>query len=186
MKVFGKLILAGAAGFIFLQFVRPSIPFRHATAEVQAPPAVKQVLEKDCYSCHSDERRLAWFDQIVPGYWLVRHDVLTARDHLNFSTLGSKPAAIQKATLYESVNMMQLGAMPSPRFLALLPDEKLIPVEPATLKAYLAPWTTAPEQPGTEAKAEASPAIVPGGKIQPVSLASVQQEFNGFSFDSDF
>jgi hypothetical protein len=186
MKIFGKLILTGAAGFIFLQFVRPSIPSRRATAELQAPPPVKQVLEKDCYSCHSDERRLAWFDQIVPGYWLVRYDVLTGRDHLNFSTLGSQPVAVQKAALYEAVNMMQLGAMPLPRFLALHLEAKVTPVDLATLKAYLAPWTPAPEQPSTEAKAEASRATIPGGKIQPVSLASVQPEFNGFSFDSDF
>ena len=186
MKVFGKLIMAGAAGFVLLQFVRPSIPFRPATAEIQAPAQVKQVLEKDCYSCHSDERRLAWFDQIVPGYWVVRYDVLTARGHLNFSTLGSKPASVQKATLYEAISMMQLGAMPSPRFLALHPEAKVTPVDLATLKAYLAPWTPAPKQPGTEAKTEASPVTVPGGKVQPVSLASVEPEFNGFPFDSDF
>lgn len=186
MKVFGKLILTGAAGFVLLQFVRPSIPVRPATAELQAPPEVKQVLEKDCYSCHSDERRLAWFDQIVPGYWLVRDDVLTARDHLNFSTLGSKPAAVQKATLYEAANMMQLGAMPLPRFLALHPDAKVTPADLATLKAYLAPWTPAPQQPGTQATAETSPVTAPGGNVQPVSLASVQPEFDGFSFDSDF
>ena len=65
-------------------------------------------------------------------------------------------------------------------------DGALKPVDLATLKAYLAPWTPAPKQPGTEAKAEGSPATVAGGKIQPVSLASVQPEFNGFSFDSDF
>jgi hypothetical protein len=47
----------------------------------------------------------------VPGYWLVRHDILTARDHLNFSTLGAKPAAAQRATLYEAVNMIQLGTI---------------------------------------------------------------------------
>ena len=27
---------------------------------------------------HSDECRLAWFDQIVPGYWLARHDTTAA------------------------------------------------------------------------------------------------------------
>ena len=186
MKVFSKLILAGAAGFVLLQLVRPNIPFGPATAEVQVPAQVKQVLEKGCYSCHSDEPHLAWFDQIVPGYWLVRYDVRTGREHLNFSTLGSKPAAIQKATLYEGVNMMQLGAMPPPRFVALHPEAKVTPVDLATLKAYLAPWTPAPEQAGTEAKTEASPATVSGEKIQPVSLASVQPEFDGFPFDSEF
>ena len=109
-----KIISVLALVLIALQLLRPSIPNKPATAEIQAPPEVKQVLEKGCYSCHSDQAKLAWFDQVVPAYWLVRHDVLTAREHLDFSTLGAKPAAVQKAKLYEAVNMIQLGAMPLP------------------------------------------------------------------------
>jgi mono/diheme cytochrome c family protein len=186
MKVYGKLIIGGAAAFALLQFVRPGIPSPPATAEIQAPPEVRQVLGKDCYSCHSNERRLAWFDQVVPAYWLVREDVLTAREHLNFSTLGAKPAAIQKATLYEAVNMMQLGAMPLPRFLALHPEAKVTPQDLATLKAYLAPWTPAPEQPGRATPTGTLPAAVSGGEMQLLALTSVAPEFNGFPFDPEF
>jgi Cytochrome P460/Haem-binding domain len=187
MRTFGKLIVAGALVFAVLQLVRPGIPAKPAMAELQAPLEVKRVLEKDCYSCHSDERRLLWFDQIVPGYWLVRHDILTAREHLNFSTLGSKPAAAQKATLYEAVNMIQLGAMPLPSFLKLHSEAKVTPDELATLKAYLAPWTPTPNQPGsapgnTASKTDASSAAVPAR----VDLATVQPEFNGFPFDPTF
>src|ERR1700743_2331074 len=95
-----KIISVVALVLIALQFLRPPIPNNPAAAEVQEPPEVKQVLEKGCFSCHSDQAKLAWFDQIVPAYWLVRHDVLTAREHLDFSTLGAKPAAVQKARLY--------------------------------------------------------------------------------------
>ena len=84
MKTLVKVIIAGAVVFTLLQIERPSIPSGPATAEIQAPPKVKRILEKNCYSCHSNERRLSWFDQVVPGYWLVRHDVLNAREHLNF------------------------------------------------------------------------------------------------------
>ncbi|MGB9145528.1 MAG: heme-binding domain-containing protein, partial [Acidobacteriaceae bacterium] len=141
MRTLSRLAVAGAVVFVALQAFRPAIPVRPATAEVEAPPAVRQILDRSCYSCHSDQRRLAWFDQIVPAYWLVRHDVLNAREHLNFSTLGSKPAAAQKATLYEAVNMIQLGAMPLPRFTRLHPEAKVTSEDLATLKAYLAPWT---------------------------------------------
>jgi hypothetical protein len=187
MGTFGKLIGTGLFVFAVLQLVRPGIPAKPATAELQAPPEVKHILEKDCYSCHSDQRRLSWFDQIVPGYWLVRHDILTAREHLNFSTLGAKPAAAQKAALYEAVNMIQLGAMPLPSFLKLHSDAKVTPAEMATLKAYLAPWTPAPNQPGNAAdksvsKTDTAPAAVPA----PVDLATVQPELNGFPFDPTF
>jgi mono/diheme cytochrome c family protein len=176
MRTLGKLMIAGIVVFAALQLVHPSIPTKPATANLQAPPEIKRILEKDCYSCHSDERRLSWFDQIVPGYWLVRHDILTAREHLNFSTLGAKPTAAQKATLFEAVNMIQLGAMPLPSFLKLHPGAKVTPEELATLKAYLAPWTPTPSQPPN------TPVAIPA----PVLLTTVPPEFNGFPFDANF
>ena len=173
----GKLIVAGVVIFALVQMVRPAIPTQPAMAELQAPGEVKKVIEKDCYSCHSDQLRLSWFDKIVPGYWLVRHDILTAREHLNFSTVGAKPAAVQKATLYEAVNMIQLGAMPLPQFLRLHPEARVTPDELAMLKAYLAPWTPA-LQPVANPEEAATPA--------PVNLATVQPEFNGLPFDPGF
>ena len=100
---------------------------------------------------------------IVPGYWLVRHDILTAREHLNFSTLGATPAASQKATLYEAVNMIQLGAMPLPQFLRLHPDARVTSGRLADLKTYLAPWTpVAPRAWQRRCDAEAmSPPVAP-------------------------
>jgi hypothetical protein len=184
MKTLAKLFAVGVIVFVLLQLVRPGIPAKPATAELQAPPEIKQILEKSCYSCHSDEPRLAWFDQIVPGYWLVRHDILTAREHLNFSTIGSKPSAAQKATLYEAVNMIQLGAMPLPQFLALHPDAKVSQDELATLKTYLAPWSSLPGQAvnAPNGTAAAAPAQVGA----PVALNAVQAEFGGFPFDPSF
>ena len=179
MKILGRFFLVGVILFLALQLVRPSIPTRATTAEIQASPAVKKILEKDCYSCHSDEKRLAWFDRIVPAYWLVRHDILVAREHLNFSTLGSKPAAAQRATLFEAVNMIQLGAMPLPQFVALHRDAKVTPEELAMLKAYLAPWSQPPapaaSTPAPKAKAPAT-----------VSLASIPAELNGLPFEAGF
>jgi mono/diheme cytochrome c family protein len=181
MRTLGKLAVAGAVVFVALQAFRPDIPVRPATAEVKAPPAVRQILNRSCYSCHSDQRRLAWFDQIVPAYWLVRHDVLNAREHLNFSTLGSQPAAVQKATLYEAVNMIQLGAMPLPRFTKLHPEAKVTSEDLAILKAYLAPWTATPIEGGT---------VPANGKAMtcgaPVSLAEVQPEPDALPFDPAF
>src|ERR1700677_3776343 len=105
IRMFVKLAIAAAAFLAVLQLIRPNIPSGPMTAEIAVPPHVRQILEKDCYSCHSNERKLAWFDQIVPGYWIVRHDILNARARLNFSTLGSKPVATQRAAAFEAVNM---------------------------------------------------------------------------------
>src|SRR5260370_40685757 len=97
----GKLLVAGVVVFAALQLVRPGIPVKPSAAELQAPPEVRHIFDKNCYACHSDQRRLSWFDQIVPGYWLGRHDILTRRTHLDFSTLGTQTADMQQATVYD-------------------------------------------------------------------------------------
>ena len=178
MRTNWKLGISACALFVLAQLVRPTIPAKPATAEIQAPPAVRQILNKSCYSCHSDGRRLAWFDQIEPAYLIARHDVLIARSHLNFSTLGSAPPAVQRAKLFEAVNMIQLGAMPLPQFVALHPDAKVSPEELAELKAYLAPWANMSSQPAGKQ--------LDGSATARISLSAVRPEPNGLAFDPSF
>ena len=174
-----KLAVAGLSALAVLQFVRPGIPSGPSMAEIQVPPSVRQILEKNCYSCHSNTRRLAWFDEITPPYWLVRHDILTAREHLNFSTLRSKPIAMQRATLFEAVNMIQLGAMPLPQFIALHPDAKVTPAELMELKAYLAPWNSVGGSGTGRSSDEAESSFQ-------ANLRTIPAELNGLPFESGF
>jgi len=195
MRAISCMVIAGGVVLVLLQAVRPIIPTKAATAELRAPTEIRRILEKDCYSCHSDQRRLSWFDEIVPAYWLVRHDILNAREHLNFSTLGSKPPAVQRSTLYEAVNMIRLSEMPLPSFVALHPAAKTTPEELAALMEYLAPWSPvsgylgnprARSLAGSDAASGGAPAITPDGAIRSVSLAVVVPEFDGFPFDPSF
>jgi hypothetical protein len=175
------VLAAGFALFVAIQFIRPGIPAPPVTADLGAPPRVKQILEASCYDCHSNQTRLAWFDQIVPAYWLVRQDVLRARERLNFSNIGSSPPAVQKAALYEGVNMVKLGAMPLPPYVRLHPAANVTPEELKELEEYLAPWTRAPDQ--ARSVSMAAPA---NGLSAQVSPALVQPELNGFQFDPNF
>lgn len=181
MKPASKLIVVPAILFVLAQFIRPGIPTKPATAEVNVPGEIREILSKDCYSCHSDERRLAWFDEIQPGYTIVRHDILTAREHLNFSTLGTEPPAVQRAKLFEAVSMIQLGAMPLPQFVALHPGARVKPEELATLKAYLAPWG---QNPPSAATAQHVGTHADTGPL--LNLASVKPAPNGLPFEPGF
>jgi hypothetical protein len=167
-------LIVAAVGFVALQCVHPTIPAAPATAEMQAPPEVLRILQKDCYSCHSNERRLSWFDQIEPAYWFVRQDVLEARSHLNFSSLGSKPAAAQKGALHEAVAMMQMGAMPLSRFTQLHPEARVTAHDLATIQAWLAPWSS----PLPKAMPSAAPETATH-----IDLAAVAPTANGLAFD---
>lgn len=178
------LVMAALAGFVALQFIRPRLENPPVTAEIQAPPEVRQVLRNSCYNCHSNETRLPWFDQIVPAYWLVAHDVREARQHLNFSEIGKLPAAQQKAALYEAVNMIQLGAMPLESYTFVHPRAKVSSEDLAVLKNYLHPSASMESQDETVKSA----ADTQYGKWIHASDAvlSVQPAPNGIQYIPDY
>jgi len=134
---FGWLLAALFVALGALQAIRPELNNPPVISDLQAPPEVKRILVKSCYDCHSNETRLLWFDQIVPAYWMVVNDVRTARARLNFSEIGSKPAAAQRATLYESVNFIRFGAMPLASYSGLHPHSAVTSEELAVVQAYL-------------------------------------------------
>jgi hypothetical protein len=175
--------------FVCLQFIRPELTNPPVTAELQAPPEVKRVLKNSCYNCHSNETKLPWFDKVVPAYWVVTSDVTKARKHLNFSEIGKLPAAQQKASLFEAVNMIQLGAMPLPAYLRVHPDAKITADQLAVLRNYLTDAVALdPVKAAEAASADASAADAEYGKwIQASGPATnVQPEFNGVEFLPDY
>jgi Haem-binding domain/Cytochrome P460 len=169
-------------GFVCLQFIRPELTNPPVTAELQAPMEVKQVLRNSCYSCHSNETKLPWFDKVVPAYWLVTSDVKEARQHLNFSEIGALPAAQQKGILFEAVNQIQLGAMPLPSYLHVHPGAAVSPEALAVLRNYLT------SQAGASQAADSSAADAEYGKwVHSSSVAlAVEPEFNGVEFIPDY
>ena len=134
-----KALAAISLFFLGFQLVRPDIPSGPATAELQAPAEVKQILYTSCYPCHSTERRLSWFDQVVPAYWLVSRDIKQARKHLNFSDLGAQSEEKQRAALFQAVNFVKEGRMPLRSYTRLHPGSAVTPEQLSILQNYLRP-----------------------------------------------
>jgi hypothetical protein len=174
--------------FVGLQFVRPELTNPPVTAELQAPEEVKQILRNSCYSCHSNETKLPWFDQVVPAYWVVTSDVKEARKHLNFSEIGKLPAAQQKGFLFEAVNFIQMGAMPLPAYLKVHPDARVTPEQLAVLRNYLTAAPAPDPDAAAKAMAAASATDEEYDKWVQASQAAidVQPEFNGVAFIPDY
>jgi hypothetical protein len=183
-RAFGYLVAIVFIGFAAIQLIRPRIDNPPATAEIQAPPEVKSILKNSCYNCHSNETRLAWFDRPAPAYWLVASDIKEARRHLNFSEISKLPAAQQKATLYEAVNQIQLGAMPLPQYLLAHPRARVSAKDLAVLKNYLNPSGPASE-PDEAAKATADTQYEQWIQAGDQPLA-VQPELNGIAYFPDY
>jgi hypothetical protein len=127
------LVVFGAA----LQFIRQPLDNPPVTGDIQAPADVKQVLERSCYSCHSNQTKLAWFDELVPAYWTVAAHVRDGRAVLNFSHWDSLPAAAQKGKLFEALNQMTFDVMPLASYRFVHRSATVTPADLAVLRAYL-------------------------------------------------
>lgn len=173
----GCLFLA----FLAIQFIRPKLTNPPVTADLQAPPEVKQILKTSCYSCHSNETKLPWFDQIVPAYWLVTRDVKEGRRQLNFSEIGSLPAAQQRGILFEAVSNIQMGVMPLPSYLRVHPHAAVTPEQLAVLQAYLSLPTVGKVADTSAADTEYNKWIHAGGVSDHVHPAP-----NGIAFLRDY
>ena len=183
-RTFVYFVAIALIGFAAIQLIRPRIGNPPVTAELQTSPKVRRILRNSCYNCHSNETQLAWFDQIAPAYWLAASDVKEARRHLNFSEIGKLPAAQQKATLYEAVNQIQLGAMPLPQYLLAHPHARVTDEDLAVLKNDLNPPGPAPE-PDEAAKTASDMQYqqwIHAGN-QPLT---VQPERNGIAYFPDY
>jgi hypothetical protein len=123
--------------FIGVQFIRPELRNIPARQDLNAPFEVKQILHNSCYSCHSNQTRLPWFDKVAPAYWLVTRDVNEGRKHLNFSEIARLPVAQQNAVLFVAVNEIQSNAMPLPAYRLLHPGSVITRQELAVLTQYL-------------------------------------------------
>ncbi|MGA8939565.1 MAG: cytochrome P460 family protein [Acidobacteriaceae bacterium] len=167
----GLAVVVVAVGLV-AQAIRPSLGEPAGPqVEVAVPPQVREILVRRCYACHSDEPQLVWWDEVAPMRWVVASDVKRARAVLNFSELGTKPAGVQRAELYESVNQIALGAMPLRLYLLGHPHAGVTAEELAVLKIYLVPFAPTGKAGGVAAS------VVPKHLMEPA-----EPSLNGVPF----
>jgi hypothetical protein len=83
------------------------------------------VLERSCYDCHSNETQWPWYSQVAPVSWLVHHDVVEGREHLNFSEWNQLSPDKRDHKLEEIEELVSEGDMPLAYYLPLHPAARL-------------------------------------------------------------
>jgi len=129
--VIAAIIVAG--GFLLIQLV----PYGH---NHNNPPVVsepnwdsqqtKELAQRACYDCHSNETVWPWYSNVAPISWLVQRDTEEGRQFLNFSTWGSGGEGREPG---EAIEAISEGEMPPPMYLTLHPDARLTPSEKQAL-----------------------------------------------------
>ena len=85
-----------------------------------------------CYDCHSHETDWPLYSYVAPASWLVRRDVESGREELNFSRWREDPGDVD-----DGAETIQDGSMPPRRYLLAHPSARLSAAEKAELVAAL-------------------------------------------------
>ena len=117
-------VVAGLlVGFAAIQLV----PYGrdHTNPPVTAEPAwdsprTRELATQACFDCHSNETTWPWYSNIAPVSWLVYHDVIEARDRMNFSEWGRPHPGIDQV-----IEEIEEGGMPLPQYLLMHPNARL-------------------------------------------------------------
>ncbi len=120
-----------------VQLIRPEIPVKPVTGDLEAPANVKAIFKRACYDCHSNETNLRWFDKVAPVYWRVAKHVKDGRAGLNFSEWDKLAPGDRKAKLWEAVNQIIAGAMPLKDYQFVHGNSKISQQDLTVLKNYV-------------------------------------------------
>jgi len=78
--------LGALCALVVAQFIRPSLVNPTLDAEPKwDSPRTRELVQRACFDCHSNQTRYPWYSQVEPARWLLWDHIRGARRHLNFS-----------------------------------------------------------------------------------------------------
>lgn len=103
-------------------------------------PAAKEIAQRACYDCHSNETKWLWYSSIAPVSWLVAHDVDEGRAVFNFSDwqgVTRREGGRKENGAHELVEVVRENEMPPAPYLLIHGNARLTTAERETLIAAL-------------------------------------------------
>jgi hypothetical protein len=137
MKIGVVRIGAGIlVGLLCIQLVPVDCSNPPADSELPAPVAVRTLLRRACYDCHSNRTRWPWYSRVAPISWMVASDVHEGRDEMNFSTWNGLAGRRRAKILHEIVEEVEEGEMPPWSYRWIHADARLTADDRGTLIAW--------------------------------------------------
>jgi mono/diheme cytochrome c family protein len=127
MKKLVTLLMIAAIVLVVLVLLIQFLPYGHTHTNppvVKEPnwnsPETRQIAQKACFDCHSNETIWPWYSNIAPMSWLVQRDVDVARSRMNFSDWGRISVEVG-----EIIEIVSEGEMPPFQYLLMHPGARL-------------------------------------------------------------
>ena len=153
--VIGLAVVLVAAQFIPMEKTNPAIdPSKTIYASLPVPTHVKNVFERSCKDCHSNETVWPWYSRLAPVSWVVVRDVNKGRVGLNLSEWGTYAEKRTEQKVKEICDQLGSGEMPDWKYTLIHRQAKLTDDERTAVCA----WADA-----TRKALAAAPAAAPAG-----------------------
>jgi hypothetical protein len=143
MRILKRVLLVLLIGFIIIQFFRPeknkaAVPSKNDISTLYAVPGdVRQILDKACYDCHSNNTKYPWYAEIQPVAWWLDDHIKEGKAGLNYSEFASYSPRRQYRKLEETEEMVKEKRMPLNSYLWIHKDADLTTDE----RHKLAEWS---------------------------------------------
>ncbi len=131
-------ILVIVAALLLAQSIRIEKSNPPVHNDISADPAIKPLLRRACYNCHSNETVWPWYSSVAPASWLVASDVNEGRRQLNFSDWEAYSQKVREEKLKAIADEMQEGDMPPWYYSLVHRDARLKSTEREQIRAWTA------------------------------------------------
>lgn len=132
LKTIGWVLLLA---LIVIQFFRPEKnihPGDQPNAiekKFTVSPDVKNILDKACYDCHSNNTRYPWYNNIQPVAWWLADHVNDGKRELNFDDFIMRRPRFQYNRMKQTIDLVKKEEMPLDSYTwihkdAILTDEE--------------------------------------------------------------
>jgi cytochrome c len=105
-------------------------------AGAEIPDSLREVVDRKCGNCHSETVEWPYYSRVAPVSWLVEHDVIDARAHMNLSRWESYSNGDKIDRLSRLAAEARSGEMPPARYTAVHGDSRLSLAEQESLYVW--------------------------------------------------
>jgi hypothetical protein len=123
--------MCGITVLVVIQFFRPprtnppSDPASSFEAVLSPHPDVSAAVRGACMDCHSNETSWPWYSNISPVSWLISHDVVDGRAHLNLSEWSFYSPERSRSRIAEMCTEVRDGKMPMWQYTTVHPKARM-------------------------------------------------------------
>lgn len=128
MSAVACLLAAMAVSSVLTGKNPPVRPEQSLEASLRVPFPVKQMLDRACRDCHSNQTRWPWYSRVPPASWIMSSDVRRARQAMNFSewsAVSQGNPARAAGMLLAACAGVRSGRMPLSGYRLLHPESRL-------------------------------------------------------------